>query len=208
MKNIILVAQSTNDFTESERMELVKKILDSGDYQIILLVLPASADKEAYTLIPGVCEVLDSRELEYRESMKGLDFDTISGCRDLQMNIESAFYRLYGDFQLDKYSYYAALSYWNDFFKRHRVDFVIHTKPFHGYAHDCCDLVARERNVKFFHVQYIGYNKSYGFYTAETISRFKLLPVFDHRCINIPYLLDSGFDKTKSEPSSRRKVSA
>lgn len=206
MKNIILITQDKVDYTDAERMHLIKTILADGGYQIILLVVHATADKEAYLAIPGVCRVIDSLELEYMESMEGIDFDTIVRCRDMQMNIESAYYRQYADYQLDKYTYYAALSFWNDFFRKNQVDIVIQTKPFHGFAYDCCDLIAKKYHVKFFHVDWVGYNKSCGFYTAKSINRFILFPVFNHNCPNVPYLLDSGYDKTKNPPTILKKT--
>ena len=205
MKNIIFISQGAKDFTEDELVSLIKKIINHGEYQIVLLVVASSANKEVYLAIPGVCRVMDSCELEYMDSMKGIDFETIASCRDLQMHMEGGFYRLYGDYQLDKYAYYSVLSFWNTFFKENHVDAVIQAKPFHGYAYDCCDLIARKNHAKFFHIDYIGYHKSWGIYTTREINRFKLLPVYAHPCKDIPYLLDSGFDKTKSEPTPFHK---
>ena len=205
MKNVILISQGAQDYTDAELTRLIKAIVDGGMYQIVLLVLYVKAKKEIYSSLPGVCQIMDSRELEYMESMEGLDFETILNCRDLQMNIEGAYYRVYGDYQLDKYSYYAALSFWNTFFRNHRVDFVIQTKPFHGFAYDCCDLIARKHHVKFFHIDWVGYNDSCGIYTTEKANRFRLLPVFQHNCPNVSYLLDSNFDISKNPPTMIKK---
>ena len=205
MKNIILISQGAQDYTEADLIHLIKAIVDTGEYQIALLVLWAKAKKETYASLPGVCQVMDSRELEYMESMEGLDFDTITSCRDMQMNIEGAYYRLYGDYQLDKYSYYSALSFWNAFFQKYQVDVVIQTKPFHGFAYDCCDLIARKHHVKFFHIDWISYHESRGIYTTKQANRFTLIPVFNHPCRDVSYLLDSDFDKTKNPPTTIRK---
>lgn len=205
MKNVILISQGAQDYTEAELIRLINAIIDGGKYQIVLLVVCAKANKEIFASLPGVCQVMDSRELEYRESMEGLDFDTILNCRDLQMNIEGAYYRLYGDYQLDKYSYYSALSFWNTFFKNHQVDFVIQTKPFHGFAYDCCDLIARKNHVKSFHIDWVGYNDSSGIYTSEKANRFRLLPVFQYSCPNISYLVDSDYDISKNPPTMIKK---
>ena len=205
MKNIILISQDRVDYTPEERLRLVEQILNDGGYQIVLLVVHPTTRKQEYLALDGVQRVIDSLELEYMESMKGIDFDTIASCRDLQINIESAYYRLYSDYQLDRYTYYAALSFWNQFFQENHVDFVLQMKPFHGYAYDCCDLIARKNHIKSIHVNWMGYNKSFGFYAAQTMNRFKPLPVFSHRCPNIAYLLHADYDKTKNPPTSIKK---
>ena len=208
MKNIVLVTQDRDgkDYTEQERMMIIKTILSDSAYQIVLLVVHADADKEKYSSLAGVKRVITSLELEYMDSMEGLDYDTILNCRDMQMNIESGFYRLYADYQLDKFSYYAALSFWNQFFKKNKVDIVIHTKMYHGYAYDCCDLVAKKYKVPYFHIVWIGYNRTFGVYTTDGFSpRFKLIPIFDNNCLNVQYLLESNFDKTGLRPSIEKK---
>ncbi|MCI6086952.1 MAG: capsular biosynthesis protein [Selenomonas sp.] len=205
MKNVVLICQDRSDYTLEERFRLVKSIAEDGGYRIVLLVVHPTMKKEDFLAIENVERVIDSLELEYMESMEGIDFDTITSCRDLQMNIESAYYRLYSDYQLDKYTYYAALSFWNQFFKTHHVDILIGTKPFHGYAYDCCDLIARKYHVKFFHVDWVGYHKSFGFYTAKSANRFYLLPVKSHSCPDVAYLLDSEYDKTKNPPTAISK---
>ena len=205
MKNIILISQGAQDYTEADLIHLIKAIVDTGEYQIALLVLWAKAKKETYASLPGVCQVMDSRELEYMESMEGIDFGTIESCRDMQMHIEGAYYRLYGDYQLDKYSYYAILSFWNQFFKDHQIDLIIQTKPFHGFAYDCCDLIARKKHIKFFHIDMIGYHNSFGIYTAQVINRFKLVPIYCHSCKDVPYLLESGYDKSQAPPTAIQK---
>ena len=163
MKNVVLICQDRSDYTLEERFRLVKSIAEDGGYRIVLLVVHPTMKKEDFLAIENVERVIDSLELEYMESMEGIDFDTITSCRDLQMNIESAYYRLYSDYQLDKYTYYAALSFWNQFFKTHHVDILIGTKPFHGYAYDCCDLIARKYHVKFFHVDWVGTTRALDF---------------------------------------------
>ena len=206
MKNIVLICQDRTDYTLEERFHLIKSIVKDGGYKIILLVVHPTMNKENFLAFQGVERVIDSLELEYLESMGGIDFETVTDCRDMQMNIEGAYHRLYSDYQLNKYTYYAALSFWNQFFKENRVDFVLEAKPFHGYAYDCCDLIARKHHVKFFHVDWIAYNRSFGFYTAEKANRFRLFPVFLHPCKNISYLLDSSYDKTKNPPTKARKT--
>jgi len=205
MKNIVLICQDRSDYTLEERFHLVESIAKDGGYRIVLLVVHPTMKKEDFLAIDGVEQVIDSLELEYMESMEGIDFDTITSCRDMQMNIESAYYRLYSDYQLDKYTYYAALSFWNQFFRTHHVDIVIGTKPFHGFAYDCCDLVARKYHVKFFHVDWVAYHRTFGIYTSETANRFQLVPVHSHQCAEVSYLLESDFDKTKNPPTRLQK---
>ena len=205
MKNILLIAQSGRDYTDDELIDFIKCLLADGKYQIVMLVVTHGANKKAFLSIPGVCRVMDSLEMEYQESMEGIDFETIELCRDMQMNIEGTFYRLNGDYQLDKYQYYAGLSFWNSFFKKNQVDIVLQSQPFHGWTHECCDLIARMNGIKFFHINVVGYHNSFAFYTAKKINRFQLIPMFSHPCQNISFLLDCNFDKTKNPPTKIHK---
>ena len=118
----------------------------------------------------------------------------------MQSDIESGAYRMYADYQMVKYYYYAALSFWTRFFDEHQVDIVIHTKEYHGFAYDCCDIVARKRGIKCFHFIRAGYNNTISIYTHN-----HLIPILDESCVDIKYLLQSQHDKDTVPPSVEYK---
>ena len=49
MKNVILISQGAQDYTDAELTRLIKAIVDGGMYQIVLLVLYVKAKKEIYS---------------------------------------------------------------------------------------------------------------------------------------------------------------
>ena len=46
MKNVILISQGAQDYTDAELTRLIKAIVDGGMYQIVLLVLYVKAKKD------------------------------------------------------------------------------------------------------------------------------------------------------------------
>lgn len=200
MKNIIFVAQDRADISRDERKNIIKSMVEGGDYQILLLIINAGEDKEEYLSINGVKQVITSLELEYMESMEGLSYEEIDRYRELQSDIETNAYRMFGDYQLSKYYYYEALSFWIRYFDKNVVDMVIHTKAYHGYMFDCCDIVAKRYGIKSYHMTPIGYNNTFTIYTYRQI-----IPVFDGRIDNIQYLLQSNYDKKMVQPTQEKK---
>lgn len=200
MKNIILVTQDRNDFTEEERLNIINAIVKSGDYRIVLLVINGSGDKEKYRNIEGVQEVITSMELEYEESMEGLSYKDIARFKEAELYITNGARRLHNDYPMEKYYFYSAYCYWKRFFDKHQIDFVVQTKPYHGFAYDLCDNIAKERGIGFFHIIPIGYNNTFGAYAGAN-----LLPIVKSDAQNINYLLRSHYDKTKLPPSKENK---
>lgn len=202
MKNVVLVTQDRKDITDEKRKEIVLSILSDGNYQIILLVVNMCADKREYRSIEGVKEVIDSYDLEYRESTAGLNYEDILASKNWQLEIENSAYRYYGDYNLGKYYYYSALSFWNEFFSRNKPDIIIHTKAYHGFAYDCCDIVAEKYGAKCFHLFPNGYNNTFSIYVHK-----KILPIYCGHVESLEYFLQSGYDKTHLPPTIEKKNS-
>lgn len=200
MKNVILVAQDRFDISKEERKRIINSIVEDGDCQIILLIINPGEKKEEYLSIDGVKEVITSLELEYMESMKGLSYKEIDQYRAFQTDIKTMAYRMFGDYQLSNYYFYESICFWIRFFETNKVDIIIHTKAYHGYMFDCCDVVAKRYGVKSYHMTPIGYNDTFTLYTYRQI-----IPVYEGRIDNIAYLLQSSYDKKKVQPSPEVK---
>ena len=200
MKSIILVSQDRNDISESMRHEIVQTILEDGNYQISLMVVNATVNKEEYLCYKGIGQVMTSLELEYMESMKGLNYGVIAKSKHAQLDIENGLYRLYADYQLDKYYYYASFCFWNRFFEEHQVDMVVHTKDYHGFTYDVCDIVARNRGIECTHLVLLSHNDAWGIFSQD-----KLLPIFHGHCESVAYMLESSYDKSLLPPSVEKK---
>lgn len=200
MKNVILVAQDRFDIPQEERLRIIKTILEDDKFQIELLIINPADDKEYYLQIPGVNQVMSSLELEYTESMQGLNYDDILKYKEFQTDIETMAYRMMGDYQLSKYYYYESLCFWLRFFHEHQVDVIIHTKAYHGYMHDCCDIVANKHGVKSFHMIPIGYHHTFCIYCYHQILSVPVRDI-DH----LEYLLQSDYDKRGLPPSKEKK---
>ena len=200
MKNVILVAQDRNVITNNERKRIIERILADGMYKIILLIINSAEKKEDYLVFEGVKQVITTLELEYMESMSGLSYAEITRHRKYQSDIETMAYRMFGDYQMSGYYYYEALSFWIRFFNENKVDVIIHTNPYHGYMYDCCDIVARKRGIKSFHMNPVGYNHTFTVYTD-----YQIIPVKRSEIKKVEYLLQSGFDKTELAPSVENK---
>lgn len=200
MKNVVLVTQDRKDITEEQRKNIVKAILKDGKYQIILMIVNKYTNKEEYNCYDGVKNVIDSYELEYFESMEGINYKDIANHKNWQLDIENSAYRYYGDYNLGKYYYYSAFSFWNSFFSKNKPDIIIHTKAYHGFAYDCCDIIAEKYGAKSFHLFPNGYNNTFGIYEHK-----RIIPAFCGQVESLSYFLKSNYDKTQLPPSIERK---
>ena len=200
MKNVVLVTQDRKDITDEQRKKIVQAILKDGKYQIILMVVNKYANKEEYSCYDGVKKVIDSYELEFFESMEGIDYKDVAEHKNWQLDIENSAYRFYGDYNLGKYYYYSAFSFWNSFFSIYKPDIIIHTKAYHGFAYDCCDILAKKYGAKSVHFFPNGYNNTFGIYVHK-----RIVPVFCGNVESLEYFLESSYDKTKLPPSVEKK---
>ena len=201
MKNLILISQDRLDISSQMRHEIVRKILDSNEFKIVLMVVNPSINKEEFLSYDGVEEVITNLEIEYDDSMAGLSYDDIIYYKDRQVDIENGAYRLYGDYQMGKYYYYSAIAFWNRFFKKKHVDVVFFTKAYHGFSYDCCELVARKYGVNAYHMIQAGYNNTYSIHKG-----YSLVPVCKKSPIDINYILQSTYDKTSLPPTAEKKT--
>ncbi len=158
MRNIVLIARTEINGFDLIRKEIIKKILDSEKYNIVLLIVNPATKIDYYQRLLGVEKVKTSLEIEYMESMKGLDYEIIKSQKKNQIHVENYLYRIYKDYQVDKFLYYAALSFWNNFFKTNKVDIVINTYTYHGWVWDVANLVAESYGIKNYFFESIGYN--------------------------------------------------
>ena len=66
--------------------------------------------------------------------------------------------------------------------------------------YDCCDIVAKQRGIKSFHMNPVGYNHTFTVYTD-----YQMIPVKRNEINKVEYLLQSSYDKTGLAPSAEKK---
>lgn len=200
MKNVILIARRyINDYDKTRR-DIVHRILACKEYQISLLVIHPLADKTYYQNIPGIKRVLTSLEIENIETTDGLDYEIIQKQKHSQLHIENYLRRLYNDYQIEKYYYYNALSFWNKIFAEDRIDIVITTQVFHGWVWDIANALADVYGAKSYYIEQAAYNNTY-----SINNHGKLLPVYMHPAENIKYVLSASYDIRKIPPNKKEK---
>ena len=192
MKNIILIAKNIEVEINERRKEIVDAIINSKQYRIVLLVVNAHTNKKLYEGIDGIDNVVSTYELECMESMTGLNYQDIKSHKEMQLYVENYYCRRENDYQLNKYYYYAGLSFWLSFFDNHDVDFVISTTRKHGFIWDICCDIADKRGIMSFYIEPGGYNDMWLF-SHNGVPQ----PSYVGKTDSIKYFMDSQYDKTK-----------
>lgn len=200
MKNVILIARRyINDYDKTRR-EIVERILACKGYQISLLVIHPLADKTYYQNIPGIKRVFTSLEIENIETTDGLDYEIIQKQKYSQLHIENYLRRLYNDYQIEKYYYYNALSFWNKIFTEDKIDIVITTQVFHGWVWDIANALADVYGAKSYYVEQAAYNNTY-----SINDHGKLVPIYMNAAENLQYVLNAPYDIRKIPPNKKEK---
>lgn len=200
MKNIILLAKNIELEKNERRKKIVDKIINSKHYKIVLLLVGVNTEKKYYESIQGIENVLSTYDIECMESMKGLNYNSIKSCKGTQLLVENYYCRRENDYQLDKYYYYAGLSFWLSFFERHNVDFVISTTMKHGFIWDICCEIAEKRGISSFYINPGGYNDMWYF-------SYKGIPYhsFSNKTSDVEYFMYSKYDKTTLPKKNSKK---
>lgn len=189
MKNIVLLSRNIHGFKEEWRKSLIERLISDDDKQIVLLMINPYDDKRNYNS-KKILRVITSMEIEYSESMNGLDYETVSKLKESQLHVENYMYRFWEDYQLGKYYYYTALSYWTSFFDNNKIDIVINTQTYHGFVWDVACDIAESRGIPCVFLDSIGYNN-----TFTIMSRHSLYPVEYGKIPNVYYVLDCCYKK-------------
>ena len=178
------------------RKKVVEAIIQDGKYHIELLITNPSTDNSYYNQMPEIGKVMSSLDLEYEESMKGLEYETIKAYRATQLDVENYYYRMDHDYQIDKYYYYAGLSYWNLYFQEHNIDMVVNLMFRHGTIWDIAMDVAEKQGKPIVYIESCGYHSTY------TIAKDGMVqPIYTDGVASIEYVLESSYDKTHLDPT-------
>ena len=201
MKNIILIIKQSK--FEEYRRRIVNKIIEDKNYSISLLIVNALTDKTYYERIPEIKHVISTLDLEYKEEINGIDYNVLQMYKNKQLLVENYFFRFFSDYQLDKYYYYTALSFWLEFFSNNQIDMVVNCMNCHGAPWDIANFVAEEQGIENYFIGASGYN-----FTCQFERNFKLYPAYFGQVKNVGYILESYYDKKHLPDSMIPKITS
>ena len=184
-------------------IDTLRTVTKSKKYHIVLMVVNPSTDKRIFDKLEGIGNVLTSLEIENMSSTCGIDYECVENCKTIQLHVEQFLYRFTDDYQLNKYRYYTALSFWNNFFNNNKVDIVINTMMWHGHVWDIPNELAILYGVKSFFIEQCGYNDTY---TITRVRDRKLMGIFSHGADSVEYLLEHIYDTSGLHKTANKSI--
>ena len=130
MKKMILVDRGLN---------CLSYVIDFTSIDIETLIVDTELEKkEAKKLCKSrLNNVYTVAEVDCIDSIDGLDFEVVEALKGTQLKAENALTRYLGsDYQIKKFYYYKALSFWTKIFKECFIDLVFINGPSHGLLYD------------------------------------------------------------------------
>ena len=133
MKNVLLMTR--NEGSD----HIIEALMEHKDVHVLLEVAGTIEEKKIAERYPDridrICVYCEG-DLFNLEDVTGLDYDLIEACREIESDFEDGTGRFVDNYALVKYKYYTSIVFWNDFFQKNKIDYMIIRGLTHGTVHD------------------------------------------------------------------------
>ena len=134
--------------------KIIEDILSDSTFSIAVMVVYKEKNKEKYLGNHRVKKIYTMAELNAMDCVGRLDHQTIKTFKQTQLKVENCLNRQSNDYQLRKYVYYSALSFWLTIFDTFSIDMVLIYGLTHGYPHDSIPSdIAVQRGIPSYNIE-------------------------------------------------------
>ena len=133
MKNVLLMTR--NEGSD----HIIEALMKHKDVHVVMEYAGTSVEKaiaERYLDRIDQIYVYCEGGLSDLDDVKELDYDLIEQCREIESDFEDGTGRFVDNYALIKYQYYTAIVFWNHFFQKNKIDYMIIRGLTHGTVND------------------------------------------------------------------------